>query len=522
MGVDYRHLNDHTKKDKAPLPIMDELSRKMRDCDFITKIDMKAGFHLMHMAMGHEMFTAFRTKFGLYEYMVMRFVLTKAPATSQREMNRIFRPLLGMELVLDFKVAIDKDGGMVVVVHNDDILIVTKGPLDKHHRQVSKVFQLLMDNHMCIEIDKCIFDAEEVPFLGFIVRGTALRMDPDEAKAIVDWPRPTTVKEVQLILGLWNLYQRFIPSYSANVAPITDLLCGKTKNIIWKESQEAAFLKIVVLFTLGKTPILRHYDPNRPALVETYASDFAMAGILSQEFEDGKLHPVSIISRKLSQAELKYDAVDKEMLAVVFSLRKWRYCPQGAENKTIVYSDHQNLTFFKTVISLKRRQARWAEELQSYSFDLFYRKGSSNQKADTLSRCQACTSREGGTTVAGQQTLLPEEQWVEMGAMQLDDDNREEINIGAILVEQLLPAAKERIKEKALLDEDYTAICKQLSSGGKIDEHYKIRDDELCWKNRLYVSNRLRERAMNSEHDSKVAGHFGQEPTMALLTRNFY
>jgi hypothetical protein len=236
LCVDYRHLNDHTKKDKTPLPIMDELSRRLRDCDFITKLDMKAGFRLMRMAMGHEKFTAFRTSFGLYEYMVMPFGLTNAPATFQREMNRILRPLLGMELVLDSKFAINEDGGMVVVVYIDDILIATKGSLEKHHRQVSKVFQLLMDNHMCLEIEKCVFDAKEVPFLGFLVGGTGLRMHPEKAKAIVNWPRPTSVKEVQQLLGLWNFYRRFVPGYAAIVAPITDLLRGKSKEIQWLEA----------------------------------------------------------------------------------------------------------------------------------------------------------------------------------------------------------------------------------------------------------------------------------------------
>jgi hypothetical protein len=153
---------------------------------------------------------------------------------------------------------------------------------------------------------------------------------------------------------------------------------------------------------------------------------------------------------------------------------------------------------------------------------LFYRKSSSNHKADTLSRCPAFTSREGGTTAAGQQTLLRNEQWVQIGATQLDDDDCEEIDIGAIAIDQLLPEAKERIKEKALLDEDYIAICKQLSSGGKIDEHYTIKNDLVCWKNRLYVPKGLRKRVMNSEHDSNVAGHFGRERTMEILTRNFY
>jgi hypothetical protein len=186
LCVDYRHLNDHTKKDKTPLPFMDELSRRMRDCDFITKIGMTAGFHLIRMAMGHEKFTAFRTRFGLYEYMVMLFGLTNAPPTFQREMNRILRPLLRMQLVFDSKVAIIEDGGMVVVVYIDDILIATKGSLEKQHRQVSQVFQLLMDNHMCVEIEKCVFDAKELPFLGFMVTGKELKMDPENAKAIVD------------------------------------------------------------------------------------------------------------------------------------------------------------------------------------------------------------------------------------------------------------------------------------------------------------------------------------------------
>jgi len=219
---------------------------------------------------------------------------------------------------------------------------------------------------------------------------------------------------------------------------------------------------------------------------------------------------------------LNHDVFDKEMLAVVFSLRKWRYFLEGAEHKTIVYSDHQNRTYFKMTVSLNRRQARWAEELQSYSFDLFHRKGSSNQKADTLSRCPAFTSREGGTTAAGQQTLLRKEQWVEIGAMQLDHDELEVIHIGALEVEKLLPEAMECIKEKALLDEDYVAICKHRSSGVNVDMNYGIRQDLLCWKNRVYAPNGLRKRIMESKHDSKVAGHFAIERTIELLMRNFY
>jgi len=313
-----------------------------------------------------------------------------------------------------------------------------------------------------------------------------------------------------------------VSGYATIVAPITDLLKGINKSIEWKQPQEAAFLKITILFTSGKTPILRHYDPCRPALVETDALDFAIAGILSQKFEDGKLHPVSFISRKLSPPELNYDVFDKEMLAVLFSLKTWRYVLQGAEHKMIVYPDHQNLTYFKTPVSLNRRQARWAEELVTLNFDLYYRKGSSNQKADISSRCLEFTSKERGTTATGDQMLLRKEQWLEVRAMQIDNESYSMINIGALDIEQLLSEAKERIKEKALLDEDYRSICKQLSSGDTTDKHYELIDDILCWKKRIYERKEMRQRIMRSEHDSKVAGHFGRDRTMEVVSRNFY
>jgi len=154
LCVDYRHLNQHTVKDRTPLPIMDELKQRINGANFITKIDFKAGFHLMRMALGHEKYTAFRTKFALFEYLVMPFGLTNAPATFQREVNRILRPVLGIELVINRKIELDEDQGMVVVAYIDDILIATKGSIHKHRRQVGKVFDLLLENIMCLEIDK--------------------------------------------------------------------------------------------------------------------------------------------------------------------------------------------------------------------------------------------------------------------------------------------------------------------------------------------------------------------------------
>jgi hypothetical protein len=216
------------------------------------------------MALGHEKYTAFRTEFGLYEYLVMPCASCNAPAAFQREIDRILRPLLGLELVIKTNIHVDDDKGLVVVAYIHDILIAIKGSLEKHHRQVSKVFQHLIEYKLCIVIDKCTFDATRTPFLGFIVSGTGLEMDPEKANAIVDWPTPTSRKEVQQLLGLWNFYRRFLHNFSGIISLITNLLRQDFK-FEWEPSQEATFLKTTILFASGKTPISRHYEPDRPA-----------------------------------------------------------------------------------------------------------------------------------------------------------------------------------------------------------------------------------------------------------------
>jgi hypothetical protein len=224
----------------------------------------------------------------------------------------------------------------------------------------------------------------------------------------------------------------------------------------------------------------------------------------------------------LNPAELHYDVYDKEILAVVYSLNKNCHFLQCALHKTTIYLDHQNQTYFKTSILLTRRQARWAEQLKRYNFELFYRKGSANTTANILSRCLAFTSSEGGTTSATIQTMLKKEQWLVVEAMLIEEDDIECIYISGLDVEPLLPEATERIKEKAMLDDKYREICKPLTAERNVDKDYAIKDELLYCRNRVYVQQGLRQRVMQSEHHSNVAGHFGRERTLEQVTRNFY
>ena len=374
---------------------------------------------------------------------------------------------------------------MVVVAYIDDIIIATKGSLEKHRKQVGKVFDLLLENQICVEMDKCVFEQTESVFLGFIVSRKNIRMDPANAQDIVDWPRSKNQKEVQQILGLWNFYSRFIPNYAQIVAPITDLLRGDGKNFNFGEAQEAAFFKIVVLFASGNTPILRHFDQDRPAMIETDASDFAIGAVLSQKFEDGKIHPCAFLSRKMSPAEFNYDVFDKEMLTIVYALQKWRDYALGTPYRITIFSDHQNLEHFTKKVKLNRRQARWAKFFPEYSFVIIYRKGSLNQTADIFSRCPAYTCRQGGTTAIMEKPMLGPEQWLKIGAMEIYDETLEYLEIGALEVGLLSSEQKEAIIQDAKRDDEYIRLCKTVSKGENVDTNYAIKEDVFTWKGRI-------------------------------------
>jgi hypothetical protein len=148
----------------------------------------------------------------------------------------------------------------------------------------------------------------------------------------------------------------------------------------------------LTIFATENTPILRHYEEDRPAMVETNTSDYAMGAVLSQRFEDGKIHPVAFISKKFSPAELNYQIYNKEMLAIVYAMKQWRGYLQGAIHTTVVYSDHMNLQYFKETNQINQRQARWVETLQEYNFKIVYRKGTENGNADSLSWCPEFTA----------------------------------------------------------------------------------------------------------------------------------
>jgi hypothetical protein len=488
---------------------MDILQEQVKGATWFTKIDLKWGFNLVRIREGDEWKTAFRTQLGHYEYLVMPFGLTNAPATFQRMMNELLRPFI--------------NNGVVCFI--DDIVIYSHGTEDEHQTLVEKVFDVLVENGLTAEINKCAFHCKEVEFLGHIISGNGIRMTDGPTKAILDWKQPKDRHGVQVFTGFCNFYRRFIQNYSAVMGPITDTLKidkNNPKQFNWGPEQEAAFYKILILF--ANTPVMRHFDPEIPAQVETDSSDFALGGVLSQKFEDdGKIHPVAFFSKKLSPAELNYEIYDKEMLAIVRCFQEWRHWLQGTNHLVTVFTDHKNLEYFTTTKILNRRQARWAEILSCYDFRIIYRKGSENGKADALSRKPQFKPEQGGMTATGNEPLLKKEQWV-AGIDISKETHFGEIQLSSIETVQFHSDFLKQIKAAIPHDDWYQGVLKNLHKDqqGVIDERYSDIDGLLYWKHRLVIPKELRKMVLENDHDSKIAGHFGRDKTLELLSRNFF
>jgi predicted aspartyl protease len=366
--VDYRKLNSITKKDRYPLPLIDDLMERLSHAKIFTKLDIRQGFHRIRMSPESEDLTTFRTRYGSYKYKVMPFGLTNGPATFQRFVNNTFMEYLDIFLT----------------AFMDDLLIYSKNKKD-HRKHVAKVLQRLREAGLQASIKKCEFHVTRTKYLGFIVTTEGIEVDPEKTAVVLNWEVPTTVRGVQSFLGFCNFYRRFIKNYSRIARPLAQLT-KKELPFLWNQQCQSAFDELKR--RLVDSPVLRHYRPELPTKLETDASDGVVAGVLSQQATDGDWHPVAFYSKTMSAPEHNYEIHDKEMLAVIRALEEWRAKLEGLqrEERFSIYTDHKALEYFMTTKKLNARQARWAEFLSRFYFLIRYRPGKQNTLADALTR----------------------------------------------------------------------------------------------------------------------------------------
>jgi len=371
LCVDYRGLNRISIKNRYPLPLIGEIMDRVQGARYFTKIDIKEAYHRLRIKAGDEWKTAFRTRYGHFEYCVLPFGLTNAPATFQSYIHQALHGLLDV----------------VCIAYLDDVLIFSK-TWEEHEKHVKEVLDRLREYKLYAHPKKCVFFQESVEFLGFIISSEGVAMDEKRVATIKEWPVPQTFHDIQVFLGFCNFYRRFIKKYSAKAAPLSNLLKGmqngrKPGKVPWGILEQEAFVELKAAFL--DAPLLHHFDPELPIRVETDASNFAMAGILSQLVDDGLWHPVAFWSRKFKGAEINYGTPDKELFAIVESFEEWRHYLDGASASIEVLTDHANLQGLARQPKLNSRQARWFLRLAPFEFEIKHRPGSLNP-ADGPSR----------------------------------------------------------------------------------------------------------------------------------------
>ncbi|KAJ8454533.1 hypothetical protein ONZ45_g19267 [Pleurotus djamor] len=498
LCVDYRGLNKITKRDRYPLPLIANLLDAPKKARYYTKIDLRHAYHLVRIREGDEWKTAFRTRYGSFEWLVMPFGLTNAPAAFQRFMNDIFGDL------------IDK----CVIVYLDDILIYSDD-LAEHKKMVKEVLRRLRANKLYAKGEKCEFHADTVEYLGYILSPDGLKMAEDKIKTIQDWPEPRKIRDVQSFLGFANFYRRFIANYSGIVVPLTRLT---RKGVKWEftPAAKSAFNKLKSAFI--SAPVLSHWIPDRPMVVETDASDYALGAILSIYTEDGEIHPVAFHSRTFSDTELNYDVHDKELLAIHEAFKIWRRYLDGSASPVDVITDHKNLEYFSTTKVLTRRQARWSEYLHQFNFLIRYRPGRLGAKPDALTRRHDVYLDDNGKSYAkaNPQNLRPI-----FSPEHLTASLRATILIGPALKGSIIMDVEDL---HSAIRQAYSADPITIQRQEELGPRWSKDDSGLLrLDGRIYVpeSDDLRLRVLRYKHDHPLAGHYGQSKTLALVRREY-
>jgi hypothetical protein len=497
--IDYRRLNNLTRKDQYPLPLIEETLARIGKACIFTKLDIRQAFHRIRIDPESEELTTFRTRYGAYKCKVMPFGLTNGPATYQRFMNDVLFDYLD-----DFCTA-----------YLDDILIYSENELD-HQEHVRKVLLRLREAGLQADIKKSEFNVSRTKYLGFYVSTDGIEVDPEKTETIRNWERPTTVRGVQSFLGFCNFYRKFILNYGRVARPLT-ALTRKENPFLWTPSCQEAFLELKA--RLVDAPLLVHFNPQYESMVETDSSDGVLGGVLLQLQPNQEWHPVAYYSKTMIPAEINYPIHDKEMLAIIRALEAWRPELEGSPTRIRIVSDHKALEYFMTTKALSGRQARWAETLSRFNFMLTYKPGSQNRADPLTRRDQEMDSQMAIKISTRTQVLLRPENLDPRIVADLDLDPitvMSPVNVAEgshDLIDDILQANRtsadlELLRQKAT-DQDSA---------------WTIRNGLLLFENRLVLPDNddLKIRLLSEVHNQISVAHPGQSKTLKLVHDRYY
>ena len=366
LVIDYRQLNKQTIKSCWPIPSIEEIFDTLEGSAYFTSIDMSAGFHQVPLEKKSQDYTAFSTPFGSYKWLVMPMGLTGSPPTFQCLVEKV---LVG----LNWKIC---------VPYIDDIIVFSK-TAEEHLERLRLVFERFRTANLKVNPAKCDFFRTNVQFLGHIVSKDGLQADPSKVEAVQNFPTPKSQTDVKSFLGLASYYRRFVPNFAGIARPLHQASEGSS-NFHWPTAAQDAFDTLKQKLTT--TPILAFPNLQKPFILYTDASQFAMGAVLAQE-QDGLERAICYASKALSKAQTKYSATRRELLALVTFTRHFRHYLLG--RKFTIVTDHSALQWLHNFKDPDGITARWLEKLAPFDYEVRHRPGKSIGHADGLSRTPA-------------------------------------------------------------------------------------------------------------------------------------
>ena len=363
MCIDYRRLNDATRKDHFPLPFIDEMLERLAGHDFYCFLDGYSGYNQICIDPMDIEKTAFTCPFGVFAYKKMPFGLCNAPATFQRCMLAIFGDMIER----------------IIEVFMDDFSVF--GPtFDECLKNLSLVLKRCQETNLVLNWEKCHFMVREGIVLGHKISSKGIEVDKAKIEVIEKLPPPTNVKGVRSFLGHAGFYRRFIQDFSKIAKPLCDLL-GKEAEFVFDDHCLKAFN--ILKEKLVSAPIIMTPQWGLPFEIMCDASDFAIGAVLGQRV-DKKLHVIHYASRVLNSAQLNYTTTEKELLAIVYACEKFRSYLIGS--KVVVFTDHSAIKYLLAKVDAKPRLIRWVLLLQEFDLEIKDKAGRENLVADHLSR----------------------------------------------------------------------------------------------------------------------------------------
>ena len=362
--TDFRKVNSVTKSDTYPLPRVDDCIDHVGKAKFVSTFDLLKGYWQVPLTPRAKEVSAFVTPQGLYQYKVLPFGLKNAPASFQRLMNNVLKGMTNVEVYIDD-----------IIVYNDT--------WKEHMESVRALFNRLSEAKLTVNLAKSQLGKAKVKFLGHIIGQGVVEPAKAKVEAVINFPKPTTKKEVMRFLGIAGYYRKFCKNFSDVIAPLTSLLNKKAK-FVWSDECNSSFEFVKSM--LANEPILMAPDFSKPFKLAVDASDIGIGSVLIQEDDQSIDHPICYFSKKLNKHQLNYSTIEKECLALVLSLQHFEVYLSTTVKPTVVYTDHNPLVFLYRMRNQNRRLQRWSLILQEFNIEIRHIKGKDNFIADALSR----------------------------------------------------------------------------------------------------------------------------------------